>query len=30
MGKGLLTFDDIEIEKPKLYRHKGPVPRRIY
>ena len=30
MSRGILTFDDIEIEKPKLCRHKSPVPRRIY
>ena len=26
MGKDFLTFDNIEIEKNKFYRHKSPVP----
>ena len=25
MGKGILTFEDIEIEKHKFYRHEGPI-----
>ena len=25
MGKKILTFDDIEIERKKFYRHKGPI-----
>ena len=25
MGKEILTFDNIEIEKNKFYRHKTPV-----
>ena len=28
MGKEILTFGDIEIEKKKFYRHKTPVPLR--
>ena len=28
MGKEILTFGDIEIEKSKFYRHKSPVPLR--
>ena len=25
MGKEILTFDDIEIEKKKIYRHQAPI-----
>ena len=25
MGKEILTFADIEIEKKKFYRHKSPI-----
>ena len=25
MGKKILTFDDIEIERNKFYHHKGPT-----
>ena len=28
MGKEILTFGDIEIEKNKFYRHKSPLPLR--
>ena len=28
MGKEILTFRDIEIEKNKFYRHKTPIFRR--
>ena len=28
MGKEILTFGDIEIEKNKFYHHKTPVPLR--
>ena len=28
MGKEILTFGNIEIEKSKFYRHKNPVPIR--
>ena len=28
MGKGILTFGDIEIEKSTFYRYKSPVPLR--
>ena len=28
MGKEILTFDDIEIQTNKFYRHKRPVPLR--
>ena len=29
MAKGILTFDDIEIEKNKFYHHESPVPLKI-
>ena len=28
MGKEILTFGDIEIEKNKFYRHKTPIFKR--
>ena len=28
MGKEILTFEDIDIEKNKFYRHKNPAPLR--
>ena len=28
MGKEILTFGDIEIEKNKFFRHKSPIPLR--
>ena len=28
MGKEILTFGDIEIDKNKSYRHKSPLPLR--